>query len=261
MADATFADLFGSDLLSHFDASDASSIYSDTGVTLAADGEEVLQLNQQSDAVVSDPMVATAGPTYRVDFNSSGYAALEFDGVNDVLTIADAGFAVGGRFFVLCAYTYISGSTIWSRGSSGSWIRLLSNSTTASLQIPSALNQTPTLPSTKRVAAVVSGDDQHQIDLLGFCSGSQTSGVPVDMTKYLTLGALRTGVSTVSQFGAFALHEILAVGASCEWGQVLRAAKLMRSKWGLTDPNGTPQAATVGVPPFTGIGSSRRLGT
>lgn len=118
MANATFANLFGSDLLLHADASAPSSLFTDAACTsLASDASEVKGCTQQSDATITTPFTGTNGPTYRANYASSGYPALEFDGVNDRLGVSGVGLTISD-FMVLCCFTRISGtaSTVWYRG-------------------------------------------------------------------------------------------------------------------------------------------------
>ena len=248
MADATLANLFSAELLLHYDASDAASLFTDTsGTSAASNGNEVKCWKPQSDAALAVNLTNSAGPAYRSNYSSSGYAALEFDGSNDALLNTSTGMTTGQRAFVLAAFTWIgSSNTLWCRGNGAAWQRGLCSTTSDALQDSSVGTITSSgITSGKRVAAWVAGANQSQVDSLGFSAGNRSNHTPGTLSAAFTVGALNTG--SLSQFGNVAVHEIVVVGANCEWGNVLRAAKLLRTKWGVTDPNATPQYSAGGV--------------
>ena len=247
MPDATLKDLFGAELLMRYDASDASRLFTDTAGTIAAtNGAEVKCWKPTADAAFNVNLTNANGPQYQANYASSGYAALVFDGVNDVLLNAATGLSSGQRASVLLVHTWIGpAGTSWCRGNSTAWLRgYHANTTSDGMQQPSAIFSN-TVPSGRRVMASVAGSGQSQIDILGFSSGDRTNFAS-GISGALTIGALNTG--SLSQFGNFALHEILVIGSNCEWGQVLRGAALLRSKWGITDPNAVPQQPATGFP-------------
>jgi hypothetical protein len=244
MADATYEDLLGSDILLHYDVLDAASLFTDTGGTSAAsNGNEVRCIKPQSDAALQVNLTNSTGPTYRSNYASSGYPALEFDGVNDALLNVSTGITTGQRLFVLCAFTFIgSSNTLWCRGNGSFWCRGLCSTTVDGFQSTTSGGsaQTASMPAGRRVTAWAMGSSQSQVDALGFSAGNNANASD-SMSGAFTLGALNTG--SLSQYGNFAMHEVMVVAGSCEWGQVLRSAKIMRNRWGVTDPNATPQKA------------------
>ena len=247
MADATLTDLFSTDLLLHYDASDAGSLFTDTaGTTAASNGNEVKCLKPQADAARQVNLANSTGPTYRSNYASSGYAALEFDGTNDALVQATTGLT-STRFFVLAAFTPISSvGTIWNRGATvANMCRLYWNGSASyifqSLGGTNDVNATVTLVSGKIVACSVIGSGQTQIDVLGPSYGVQNHTISASIAQNFNLGV--SNFSGFTQYGNFAFHELLLIAGTCEWGQVLRGAKLLRNKWGITDPNATPQKA------------------
>jgi len=265
MADATFADLLGSDILLHYDASDASSLFSDTaGTTLAVDGGEVECIKPQSTALLQVDLTNANGPTYRADYSSSGYSALQFNGVNNALANASTGLTAGTNWFALTAFTPLTGTgAIWSRGANSThFARLFQNTAPNFLaQSTGATNFSVSLVTStaKQVLAIANQSGHNEFNGLGFSIGNQTANaVSASIAGNFTLGAANfTGLTA---FAAFAFHEVLIIGSSCEWGQVLRAAKIMRNKWGITDPNATPQKSG-GTSGFTGLSGVGRLGT
>lgn len=261
MADATFADLFGDELYLHYDASDASKLFTDAGGTSAAsDGNEVKCIKPQADAFFQVNLTNANGPAYRSNYASSGYAALEFDGTNDVLQNLSTGIGTATRGFVLFASTPLNSGTNWCRGASGSvFLRGFPGTTSEAMQNASLTLSMTGLASGRRVTAYVGGANQSQIDALGFSVGNQVNYITSGLTGAFTLGAIYTG--SLSQFHQMAFYECLVIGPNCEWGQVLRAAKILRNKWGITDPNALPQAASGGVTGFTGLSGVGRLGT
>jgi len=254
MANANFADLYGSDLLLHYDASDATKLFSDTGATtLSSDGGATRAIGPQPDATLQVYLSNTNGPTYRANYASSGYAALEFDGVNDALVNASTGLTAGVRFFVLLVMTPIAGAgTAWSRGTSASHFSRLYISTAPTYLGQSVggannFSQSATFASGKICLAMTVGDNQNQIDGLGQCIGTQQTGtVSASLAAKFSLAV--ADFSGLTQYGNFAFHELLLIGHNCEWGQVLRGAKILRNKWGITDPNALPQAVAAGKP-------------
>jgi len=254
MADAVYADLFGSDILLHYDASDATSLFTDTACTTAAsDGNEVKGFTPQADADLAINLTGTNGPAYAANYSSTGYPALVFDGSNDALLNSSTGMATGQRAFVLIAETWIAGSgTGWNRGNGGDWQRGFFSTTSCGMQDSVVGLISFATPAGRRVTSHVAGANQSQTDCLGVCGGTRSNQTPAGLSGAFTLGALNTGA--LSQFGNFALHEVMVIGEDCEWGQVLRAAKIMRDKWGITDPNAMPQAPGGGGASFPLIG-------
>jgi hypothetical protein len=255
MADATILDLLGTDIHLHYDVSDAALIFEDTsGTDAAEDGDVVKCLKPTAHAVLAVNLTeATNGPTYAANYSGSGYPAIVFDGTNDLLRNGSTG-ATAGRFFGLCVLTPVGVGRVWARGNSTTAYSSLyiNSSTVPRYQSHNGTTLTDlTITTSGRVCvAQCFGANQQQIDGLGASSGtsSATSPVHASLAAELTLGALWTG--SASQFGSVAFHELLIIGGSCEWGQVLRAAKLLRTKWGITDPNGTPQSASGGGIPI-----------
>lgn len=254
MANATFADLFGSDLLLHYDASDSSKLFTDTGGTsAAADGNEVKCIKASADAAITGAATGTNGPTYRANYASSGYAALEFDGVNDRLGISGGGLTVAD-FMVLCCFTRISGSasTVWFRGSTIANIvrQLYTADNGHQYQYGIASSYTSvTVAGTitgRNVWAMAARTGQSELNALGPCAGNRVTPYGASLGDAFYIGAGENG--GFYQGANIAFHEILVIGSTCEWGQVLRGAKIMRNKWGVTDPNALPQTGGTSRP-------------
>lgn len=247
MANATFADLFGSDLLMHYDASDAASLFTDTGgTTPAADGNEVKCIKPQSDATLTGFLTGTNGPTYRANYSGTGYPAMEFDGVNDRLGVVGAGLTVSD-FMVLVCFARISGSasTVWFRGTSITDIvrqlYIADNGHQLQYGIASSytsLSVVGTLTG-RNVWATAARTGQTELDALGFGIGNRVTPYGASLGDALYIGAGEN--AGAYQPANMAFNEILLVGSSCEWGQIIRAGKIMRNKWGVTDPNALPQ--------------------
>ena len=267
MADATFADLFGSDLLLHYDASDSSKLFTDTGGTSAAsDGNEVKCIKASSDASITTAATGTNGPTYRANYSSSGYPALEFDGVNDRLGVSGVGLTIAD-FMVVCCFTRISGtaSTVWYRGNNIANVirQLYTGDTGHQIQYGIASSYAgPTITTSvtgRNVWASALRTGQTELNVLGLCNGLRSTPYGGTLADAFYIGAGES--SGILQPANMAFNEILVIGSTCEWGQVIRAAKIMRNKWGITDPNALPQAASGGVTGFTGLSGVGRLGT
>lgn len=107
---ATLFQLLGSALALHYDASDASKLFTDTGGTvLVADGNTIKCWKPNSDAALQVNLTeATNGPTYRANYSATGFAGVEFDGVNDALEQLTTGFVPGSRMSSLAVVSPIS---------------------------------------------------------------------------------------------------------------------------------------------------------
>lgn len=116
-------------LITEWSADTASKLYSDTGkTTLVADGGTVAAMVASAGSYVSSDMVQSISgnrPTYRANYSSSGYPALEFDGTNDGMTAAHNAAWNSTDLTVLLVATWIGGTTadryITGKSSSSSW--------------------------------------------------------------------------------------------------------------------------------------------
>jgi hypothetical protein len=269
MANATYADLLGDDILLHYDASDASSIFEDTaGSDAAEDGDTVRCWKPQSTASMTGFVTeATNGPTYRANYASSGYPAIEFDGTDDRLVLNTPGLVPFTRLFFLYAAersTAFAVMRVLSIGTSASHYIAAGTASSINNRLQSVGGTALTLDfpfaDRKAVAACVIGDGQNQIDQLANGTGNKlTSVISASLGDRFVVGMRPDG----AQFWQGPIFEIMVIAGTCEWGQVIRAAKIMRDKWGIDDPNAYPQKITgTGTAGFTGIrGVSRRLGT
>ena len=245
---ASYTDLLGSEILLHYDVSDSSTLFTDEACTSAAsDGNEVKGVTSQSDAALSPNMTGANGPTYRANYAASGYAALEFDGVNDRLGNATTGL-LAERFFVLAAYTPISGAdeTIWCRGSiAGPFVRFLYIGTGALQSYVQTREsgsvysfQLPTGVSSKVVVVVEAANELTQVSSGTSTYGKATDAIDASLTEKFYFGAGEN--SGIYQPANAAIHEIMLVGKNAEFGQVVRASTIMRDKWGVADNNALP---------------------
>lgn len=256
MANATYADLLGSDILLHFDASDAGSLFTDTAATTAAsDGDTVRAWTQQAGASLGGNAIeATNAPIYRSNYAASGYPALEFDGSNDRLVLDAPGLVPFTRLFFLYAAT---------RSTENLTLRVFSIGTELTHYIAagtatSILNRLQSVGGTaltldfeyedrKAVSACVIGDGQNQINELGNGTGNKlTSVISGSLGDRFVIGMR----PNAEQFWSGPIFEIMVIAGTCEWGQVIRAAKIMRNKWGIADPNALPQKASGAFPPI-----------
>lgn len=257
---ATLTQLLGAgNILSHLDASDTASIFEDSGGADAAeDGDIVLRVNQQPDAALTTPFTsATNGPTYRANYSSTGYPALQFDGTNDFLAMSDAGL-VAQRHIVLAVITWISGAgTLWYRGNSFSHLTRLYYNSQSSV-IPQTVGGsggyfggtfTPGAGAlaAKHASVVSMSIGQVAVDAMNLAGAANNTGpISASLATQFVLGAA-DAAGTKSQFLTFALHEIVYCGASTNWGDAIRAAARLRYKWGITDPSADPVVAAGGV--------------
>lgn len=238
MADATVADLLGDDLLCHWDASDATSVWTDTGGTSqAGDGDDVKGWSQQADASQSGLLTeATNPPVYDADYDATGYPAVVFDGTNQKLFIPSTGIVTGAARLVLSVITHVSGVTNYCFGNANSqYLRLYYGSVFQGSGTSVGLEGTN--PAKQCVAARF---DAPWLAVGQSAGVGGTTGMNAGLTGAFTLGALNQN-GGFSQYGACAVHEVLLIAGTCEFGQVVRCSKLLASKWGTTDNNATPQ--------------------
>lgn len=259
MADATYTDLFGSEILLHYDASDAASLFTDTGGTSAASNvNEVKCIKPQADAALSVNLTNANGPIYNTNYNATGYPGLKFDGTNDALFAATTGLTAS-RFFVLLAFDRPSSSGTrvqWFRGNSAShYVQSFASSNALSFdQNGGSGGYSVVTPggsiAGSHVIAYAIGASNQQVDGLTI-AGATSGNVSASLTEEFVLGAQRIA-GTLALFDTFSFRELLVIGGNCEWGQVIRGAKILRNKWGVPDPNGLPQKAG-GTAPTTGF--------
>lgn len=247
MANATIDDILGAAKLFQWDASIAGSIYEDAAATDTAEDADIVLAWEDQCAGELLTVVAN-GPTYRADYASSGYAGLEFDGTNDVLSGAMTGVASGAVLGVLWVGSVLSSaSTLISRGNSGAWTRIYSG--TASQQIiqqsAGGSSSSDSRCPTKRSIAWLTDVGRTQIYCIessNYNTDSISSQPSVSNT--LTLCALNTG--SPSQFGNCVVHEVVITDSTVGWWDLVECVTVLNDKWGITDPNPTPQAAAGG---------------
>jgi hypothetical protein len=259
VADVTLADLFGADLLLHYDCGDAASLFEDTaGTDAAEDGDAILCWKPQADAALQVNLTHTAGPTYAADYSGSGYPALSFNGTTQYLTKASPGLVPFTRLYLLAVVQYPGSGTasaVAIGSSSAHFIRLRGNSTNIgwqSLGGAGSFATDITQPTGERlVMAACVSSGQSKIDGYGECAGNRAANViSASLSDQFTVGTR----GDVTQFWNGQIYEVLVVGDACEWGQVIRASTLLRHKWGITDQSATPQAAAAGgLNPFGGL--------
>jgi len=201
---------------------------------------------------------ATNGPTYRANYASSGYPAIEFDGTDDRLVLNTPGLVPFTRLFFLYAAE---------RSTANLTMRALSIGVNATHYIASGTSNSISnrlqsaggtaffldfvFADLRSVAACVIGNGQNQIDQLANGNGNKLTGViSASLGDRFNVGMR----PDAAQFWQGAIFEIMVIAGTCEWGQVIRAGKIMRDKWGIDDPNAYPQKITGGgTAGFTGI--------
>ena len=244
---ATLTEILGDGaVVMHYDASGSSVLFTDTAGTaaVASDGQSVKCWRPEPDAALQVNLTETTNaPTYTASDSGSGYKAVTFDGSNDVLSNSSTGLSTGQRVFIAAVFRFIGATnTLWNRGTSA-WQRGLCSTTADGLQTSDGiLINASGIPTGRRAAVWVARESQTEVNSYGFCVGNRSSGTPVTLNSSFHLGAL-TGAS---QFGNFALNEIVLISDDCEWGQVLRAATMLRYKWGITDLSPDPVMAGGG---------------
>lgn len=264
MADATYADLLGSDLLLHYDASVPANLFTDVAGTLpASDGNEIKCWAASADAAITNKASHTAGPIYRENYAATGYPGLEFDGVDDALRVTGTTLSATSRYFLLVAFHPVSTvfGTLISRGSSGTIYHRIYKSTIYAMQGGSTLTVPSTLTAgglTDVVLSSVWGVNQTVLDSRLQAAGT-SGGAGYTLADVLTIGAGDFGGGP-TQPANCVIREVILVGSGCEWGQVQRAAKIMRNKWGVSDPNPLPQASSGGGNPMAAFQTGLAIG-
>lgn len=114
-------------LLWTLDSSDTTKLFADTAKTTPiTDGTGVAAVVPAGGSITTDALQSTSGsrPTYRANYSSSGYSALEFDGTADHLAIAhssDWNVSILDVFAVLTLTSNSGSRGIISKWSNGSW--------------------------------------------------------------------------------------------------------------------------------------------
>ena len=111
-------------LLYQLDASVVGTMFSDTGkTTQITDGGAVAAWTAPNGSVTTDCLQSTLAnrPLYRANYSSSGYAAVEFDGSNDAMSVAHSAAWNVSILDVLMVITSTSLATGTYRGIIGKW--------------------------------------------------------------------------------------------------------------------------------------------
>ncbi len=259
MADATLADLLSPYMLLNYDASDAASLFEDTGGTNPAeDGDAILCWKPQADsALASVNLTHSVGPTYAANYSATGYAGLTFNGTTQYLGVASPGIVPFTRLFMIVVFGYPgSGTTSVVHIGTGTTHNVRLRTSTAAVGSQTvggsgtiAHSLTPA-SATKLVMASLFSDAQNRSDDLAASMGTVASNIiSGSLADQLYVGCR----NAADQFFNGVLHQVVIGAGNFEWGQVVRATKLLRTKWGLTDPNPTPQKSAGMTNPFTSV--------
>ena len=256
MPDATLAETLGSAVIAEWDASIAGLMFTDVAKTTpVSDGSLMEAVESTALGGSHDLTELTIKPTYRADANGSGYPGIEM--FNKSLSLSHSDFAVANWFAIVVATyngTPASADTILMRGSTSAFQRLdHSGSTTMRLQSigePVAITDvTMAAPSGRFCVALGSRSNgttgSHWLSSVGQRAGT-SAGTPPTGNGGFWVGS-RGG--TMQFFDGW-IHHIVVIDETCHRGGIENAARILRNKWGIDDPDPMPQAASGGTGGF-----------
>lgn len=228
-------------LLWTLDASDSTKLFADTSKTTPiTDGTGVAAVVTAGGLISTDALQSTSGnrPTYRANYSSSGYPALEFDGTNDLLSIAHSSgwnASVIDLFAVLTSTSNATGTYkgIFGKFGDGSWGTGWGATYTLgylSFGSPQYTACEGTAILNSRIMchfhfeALKNGCDQG-----GRYIGSRFGTGPSDTTADVMIGGAPGGIYPF----AGAINEICFFGGGETDADILTTKNSLRSKWGL----------------------------
>jgi hypothetical protein len=238
-------------LLYQLDASVIGTMFSDTGkTTQVTNGGTVAAWTAPSGSITTDALQSTSGnrPTYRSNYSSSGYAAVEFDGTNDMLSVSHSSgwnVSVIDVFLVMLCGAAEVGSFrgLITKFSSTSWTSAWGTTYSdgaLSFGAPSYLNVTCKAVVGSRLLMHVHFEANCNGAAQGHSTygGSTVGAGPTNTTASVFVGGAFGGNNPFSG----AIHELRVYGGG-ETNQTLVDVKnALASKWGLASvSSGKPQ--------------------
>jgi hypothetical protein len=258
----------GSSLMLEWAADEPTTIYEDTGGTDQAEDADLVAAwrttTNGSLSLLSTQSTSGSRPTYRADYASSGYPAIEFDGTDDGLLIPhNAALSITSQtiFIVAKADTISNWRMLISKLSSGSWTQGLHIATygstllTLGLDAAQVVSVRPGTTSRFVICARYDGSFgklwRNDYEL---ATGSR-SGV---VTGHTANGGIGNGGASGGNYPwDGAIQHILWCSGSCPRAVVDYVVNALGDRWGISIED--PPAGTSG---FTGLsGLTGRLGT
>jgi len=227
-------------LLWTLDSSLPATLFADTSKTVAiTDGTGVAAAVPAGGSITTDALQSTSGsrPTYRANYSSSGYAALEFDGSADHLSIAhssDWNVSILDVFAVVTLTSSSGSRGVISKWSNTSWNDawgIAVDGGSFRIGAPSYTNAAAKYTGSTRMLLHVHFENAGNGGQFGLYYGGGTTGSgPANNSAPVFIGR-------ADPSGAFymagAINEICFFGGG-ETDQVIVDTKqMLRSKWGL----------------------------
>lgn len=236
-------------LIHAVDASDAASMFSDTGKTTPiVNAATVAAMVPVSGSLVAiDCLQSTANkrPLYHSNYSSSGYPGLQFDGSNDELTVVhDAGFvSTSYDFFAVVTMVSITGQKlIAAKLTNSSWndgLSLVCNAGTLEGGAPSysRFNQAGVWVAGTRTVIWGRSATSNTLVYIGkpgdvqiFDRPRSGSAASCASTVSYSIGS---GSGGGSYFASFVLHELQIRIATESVGAAITRARALENKWGV----------------------------
>jgi hypothetical protein len=228
-------------LLYQLDASVIGTMFSDTGkTTQITDGGNVAAWAAPNGSVTTDALQSTSGnrPTYRANYSSSGYPAVEFDGTSDSLSTAHSAAwnnTIIDVFIVLtstnaAASTYRGVFTKWTGSWNDGW-GLIYNFGNFSFGAPLYTNVIVKSTINSRILVHCHLENGCNGGEIGPVYGGTLSGSgPANNTQSVQIGRADT---SANYWFEGAINEIRVFGGGETDSTLVTQKNILRSKWGL----------------------------
>jgi hypothetical protein len=248
-------------LLWTLDSSLPSTLFADAAKTVPiTDGTGVAAAVSAGGSIATDALQSTSGsrPTYRANYSSSGYSALEFDGTADHFAIAhSAAWNVSILdVFAVLTLTSSSGSRgVISKWSNTSWSDgwgIAVDGGNFRFGAPNYTNAAARYTGGTRMLLHVHFENAGNGGQFGLYYGGGVTGAgPQNNSASVFIGR-------ADPSGAFymagAINEICFFGGGETDQAIVDTKQMLRAKWGLA-------SVAAGVTGFTGLSGVGRLGT
>lgn len=228
-------------LLYQIDASVAGSLFADTAKTTPiTNGTGVAAAAPVAGSITTDALQATSGsrPTYRANYSSSGYPALEYDGSSDYLAVAHSAawnVSVLDIFAVVTITNSASAQGIitkWTNsGWSDAWGVAMNNGAFA-CGSPAYTSFSAKITTNQRMLIHCHLQASNNCGEFGPVYGGSTSGAgPSNNSASVMIGRADNTTSGYWIYGA--IHEVRVYGGGETDQTIVDVKNNLRSKWGL----------------------------
>jgi len=235
-------------LLYQLDAAAITTLFSDTGkTTQVTDGGTVAAWTAPNGSITTDAVQSTSGsrPTYRANYSSSGYPALEFDGTNDHLSVAHSAAWNVSILEIFLVATFTSSTSyrgVFAKWSTISWndgwgVAIFNGK--FSFGAPSFTNAVAKYTDSSRILCSIRLENAGNGGAFGRCFGGSVTGTgPQNNSASVLIGC---GDLTGAFYMSGAINEIRVYGGGETDQTIVDVTNTLRRKWGLASvAAGTP---------------------